>query len=257
MCPLGENLSSNASLLSSKRLLQPVIKKSSDLEVIRMAMLPEIKLTPSEPSMGSNLGSASLLKRSRVSPDKLLKLIFISRVVSYDTYINSTELCNERSLSKSLSGEIEYCPSLVEANDLCYPKRTHENLAPWRVKRAKELMITLMTQGCSIGRLASECASSRSHFSRGFKNATGMAPHDWLRREKLNRAEELLRSRRIPIGRVAQECGFSDQSYFTRVFRQLKGVSPRQWQALNCPQVSDEARMGLGSQLDACTAHQG
>ncbi|SEQ00999.1 AraC-type DNA-binding protein [Pseudomonas sp. NFACC02] len=105
-------------------------------------------------------------------------------------------------------------------------------------------MIDLMAQGCSIEQVASECAISRSHFSRAFKNATGLAPHDWLRQAKILRAEALLKSGRIPISRVAQECGFSDQSYFTRVFRQIKGMSPRRWQsengALACAQASGE-----------------
>ncbi|WP_346831477.1 AraC family transcriptional regulator [Pseudomonas abietaniphila] len=119
----------------------------------------------------------------------------------------------------------------AEAGDAEATKRTQENLAPWRVKRAKALMIELMAQGCSIEQVANECAISRSHFSRAFKNTTGLAPHDWLRQEKIRRAEALLKTGQIPISRVAQECGFSDQSYFTRVFRQLKGISPRRWQS--------------------------
>lgn len=129
-----------------------------------------------------------------------------------------------------------------DASRRCSPKRTHENLAPWRVKRAKELMISLMAQGCSIERVANECSISRSHFSRAFKNATGLAPHDWLRQEKILRAEELLKTRRLPISRVAQECGFSDQSYFTRVFTQSKGVSPRRWQNQYCPITANDGK---------------
>ncbi|MFJ5298636.1 helix-turn-helix domain-containing protein [Pseudomonas sp. NPDC088368] len=99
-----------------------------------------------------------------------------------------------------------------------------------------------MAQGCSIERVANECAISRSHFSRAFKNATGLAPHDWLRQEKILRAEELLRTRQLPISLVAQECGFSDQSYFTRVFTRSKGVSPRRWQNQYCPIPTSDGR---------------
>lgn len=118
-------------------------------------------------------------------------------------------------------------------------KRTLENLAPWRVKKAKELMISLMAHGCSIEQVASACAISRSHFSRAFKNATGLAPHDWFRREQIRKAHALLRTRELSICCVAQECGFSDQSYFTRVFRHFNGVSPRRWQLLHCAQASN------------------
>jgi len=121
-------------------------------------------------------------------------------------------------------------------------KRTLENLAPWRVKKAKELMVNLMAQGCTIEQVASACAISRSHFSRAFKNTTGLAPHDWFRREQIRKAQALLRTRELSICSVAQECGFSDQSYFTRVFRQFNGISPRRWQLQHCAQATSVFR---------------
>ena len=117
-------------------------------------------------------------------------------------------------------------------------KRNLENLAPWRVKKAQELMISLMAHGCSIEQVANACAISRSHFSRAFKNATGLAPHDWFRREQFRKAQALLRTRELSICCIAQECGFSDQSYFTRVFRQFTGTSPRRWQLQHCAQIA-------------------
>lgn len=97
------------------------------------------------------------------------------------------------------------------------------------------LMISLMSQGCPIETVAKECSISRSHFSRAFKNATGLAPHDWFTQEKIRKAERLLKERCYPICRIAQECGFSDQSYFTRVFRRTNGTSPKRWQLQNAP----------------------
>jgi len=93
-----------------------------------------------------------------------------------------------------------------------------------------------MTQACSIEVVARECAISRSHFSRAFKNMTGLSPHDWLRREQISKAELLLKQRGAPLSQIAQECGFSDQAYFTRVFRSFKGVSPKRWQLQNFSQ---------------------
>jgi AraC-like DNA-binding protein len=134
------------------------------------------------------------------------------------------------SFSHVCDAETGYGDDLRSTVDARGPRPIHENLAPWRVKKAKALMIAFMAHGCSIQRIADECAVSRSHFSRAFKNATGLAPHVWFRREQIRRAETLLRARHFSICRVAQECGFSDQSYFTRVFTRLKGVSPRRWQ---------------------------
>lgn len=119
----------------------------------------------------------------------------------------------------------------METNSL--NRRPLESLAPWKVKKAKMVMLKLMTQRFSIALVAKECSVSRSHFSRAFKNATGLAPHDWFRREQISKAEELLKDTGLPICRIAQDCGFSDQSYFTRVFTQAHGVSPKRWQKIN------------------------
>jgi AraC family transcriptional regulator len=109
-----------------------------------------------------------------------------------------------------------------------------ENLAPWRVAKAKALLLELMSEQSTIQKVAKECAVSRSHFSRAFRNTTGFPPHVWLRREKISKAESLLKQRNISISEVAYVCGFSDQSYFTRVFRASHGVTPKQWQMRYC-----------------------
>jgi AraC-like DNA-binding protein len=210
---------------------------SSDAEDIRVVMLPGIKLTRLERSMESYSGGA-LLKSAKANPADPGSLFFDTRLYDDGSSASAAGLIEEPGFAARFCNEYDRAEPQAEADDQQSPKRTQENLAPWRVKRAKALMIELMDQGCSIERVANECAISRSHFSRAFKNATGLAPHDWLRQEKIRRAEALLRTGRVPISRVAQECGFSDQSYFTRVFRQLKGVSPRRWQSQNCGEVT-------------------
>jgi hypothetical protein len=53
-------------------------------------------------------------------------------------------------------------------------------------------------------------------------------PHRWLLERRVDRAKELLRHS-SPIAEIALECGFSDQSHFTRVFTNLMGVPPGVW----------------------------
>lgn len=113
-------------------------------------------------------------------------------------------------------------------------RRSKENLSPWKLSKAKQIMIQKMNQKCLIEDVARECAMSRSHFTRAFKNATGLPPQDWLRNVRLQKAKQLLKDRRFTISRIALECGFGDQSHFTRVFRAVTGVSPRRWRLDSC-----------------------
>lgn len=133
----------------------------------------------------------------------------------------------------SPDGDDERCDAQsASAQDPC-SKRSKELLSPWKLDKAQKFMIRRMSQQCLIEDVARECAMSRSHFSRAFKNVTGLTPQDWLKSARLQHARQLLEDQRLTISRVALECGFGDQSHFTRVFRVAHGVSPRQWRLNN------------------------
>lgn len=102
-------------------------------------------------------------------------------------------------------------------------------LSPWQERRAKELMISHMDRGLSIARVATECALSRSHFSRAFKKNTGLSPRDWFLQLRLDKARTLLTETAISISRISLDCGFADQSHFTRVFTRAVGHTPFNW----------------------------
>ncbi len=80
---------------------------------------------------------------------------------------------------------------------------------------------------------AQQCGLSVSHFARAFKETTGLPPHRWLIRRRVEVAEALLRNSRMSLTEVALTCGFADQSHFTRVFSRVVGISPGAWRR-NC-----------------------
>jgi AraC family transcriptional regulator len=82
----------------------------------------------------------------------------------------------------------------------------------------------------SLDHLAAVAHLSPYHFARLFKNSTGLPPHQYVIARCVERAKELLRERdRPPLAEVATELGFADQSHFTRHFKRLVGVTPRQF----------------------------
>ena len=54
-------------------------------------------------------------------------------------------------------------------------------------------------------------------------------PHQWQRRQKLERAVILLETTEHAIGEIAAECGFSNSKYFMTLFKKVYGVTPGQW----------------------------
>lgn len=77
--------------------------------------------------------------------------------------------------------------------------------------------------------LARLAGRSRCHLLRMFQQATGLPPHAYQTQLRVEAAKGLLAAGHA-ISHVAAETGFSDQSHFSRVFRDLTGATPRQYQ---------------------------
>jgi AraC family transcriptional regulator len=102
-------------------------------------------------------------------------------------------------------------------------------LAPWQLRRVDAYIEAHLDGAPSISDLAAECRLSPTHFARSFRQATGMPPHRWLTKRRIGRAKELLLGGQHELAQIALDCGFADQSHFTRVFVQSEGQSPGKW----------------------------
>jgi AraC family transcriptional regulator len=120
-------------------------------------------------------------------------------------------------------------------------------LAPWQLQRARNFINANLAGDPSISEVADECGLSSSYFVRAFKQATGIPPHRWLTKQRVERAKELLQDPGQELSDIAQLCGFVDQSHFTRVFSRSEGYSPGRWRRLHrC--YPDNGEHGHGSQ---------
>jgi AraC family transcriptional regulator len=110
-------------------------------------------------------------------------------------------------------------------------------LAPWQVKRACERLEADLGGKLSLEQIAAELGLSLSHFSRAFRSSTGLPPHQWLLRQRVEAAKRLMAVRDLSLSEVAISAGFAHQSHFTRVFSAVVGVSPGAWrrEALGMP----------------------
>jgi AraC-like DNA-binding protein len=102
-------------------------------------------------------------------------------------------------------------------------------LAPWQVRRAKEIFDASLNGGVTIQRVAEACRLSAGHFGQAFKKSTGNSPHQWLIKRRVEAAKALMSDSSLPLGQIAVSCGFSDQSHFSRVFARETSVSPGAW----------------------------
>jgi AraC-like DNA-binding protein/mannose-6-phosphate isomerase-like protein (cupin superfamily) len=84
-----------------------------------------------------------------------------------------------------------------------------------------------LDQDLRVEDLADRVSLSTGHFSRRFREAVGLSPIAYLRRQRIERARRLLRETDLPVGAIALQVGFNDFSYFARTFREVVGVTPR------------------------------
>ena len=100
-----------------------------------------------------------------------------------------------------------------------------------RLNRVLEFIRANLSEDIKLSALAETAGMSSHYFSELFKQSTGLSPHQYVLREKVERAKEHLRNPNTSIIEASAITGFVDQSYFTKVFRRLVGVTPSEFRA--------------------------
>ncbi|MEM6844507.1 MAG: AraC family transcriptional regulator [Bacteroidota bacterium] len=88
-----------------------------------------------------------------------------------------------------------------------------------------------LNEPLSINTLSEKACMSKSHFYRVFKSETGVSPVDFVNDERINRAADMLQDPHRKIKEVYLECGFHNRSYFNRLFKRKKQLSPSEFQS--------------------------
>lgn len=98
-----------------------------------------------------------------------------------------------------------------------------------RLRRVRELVDAKMEDDLSLDEMAESVGLSTAHFARMFRKSTGETPHQFVLRQRLERAKAMLRARQTRVLDVAVACGFKTQQHFAQVFRGVCGVSPTEY----------------------------
>ncbi|HBC88238.1 MAG TPA: hypothetical protein DCZ94_14905 [Lentisphaeria bacterium] len=90
----------------------------------------------------------------------------------------------------------------------------------------RDHMMGTLTKSHSIGFLAKRAGMSKYHFIRSYKKCTGLTPMQDLLLIRLEAACNLLTTTEMTLKQVAEETGFCDEYYFSRMFRKQYGTTP-------------------------------
>lgn len=105
----------------------------------------------------------------------------------------------------------------------------HGGLAIWRLRRVQEYVRANLSRDFSLEDLAGVAGLSTAHFSRLFKQSTGLSPYRYVVKERIELAAQLLQRHHTTVLDISIECGFKTQAHFAAAFRRETGATPLEW----------------------------
>ncbi|WP_018641407.1 AraC family transcriptional regulator [Bradyrhizobium huanghuaihaiense] len=108
-------------------------------------------------------------------------------------------------------------------------ERPIRGLQKWRLKRVLDYIDNHFCRKIALADLAAAAGLSRMHFAAQFRAATGCRPHEFILRQRIRRAKDLLRNCEMTVVEIALAVGFQSQAHFTTTFRRFTGDTPSRW----------------------------
>lgn len=99
--------------------------------------------------------------------------------------------------------------------------------------RAMEILDSRLSEEWSLWDVAAEVGCAPSYLARVFRSETGATMGAYVRKRRVEWACRAIRTRDLPLGMIAQQAGFYDQSHFTRAFKAVTGISPSAYRRMH------------------------
>lgn len=135
------------------------------------------------------------------------------------------EIDDDEALAAWLRNTLEHVISIIERQKNLTP--------PLLISNALEFIRQNLHRDISRDETARHVGISPSHFSQILKERTGRSFTELLRQCRVDQACNLLRTTEQSLAQIADACGFCDQSYFTKVFQDVRGVTPKHFRDAN------------------------
>lgn len=138
--------------------------------------------------------------------------------------------------SQDLAGQL-YAESLTDALVAHFLRRYGDSrhslqevaggLSPYKLQRAMAYIKAHLAQELSLTTIAAVGETSPAHFARLFKHATGLAPHQYVIRCRMDQAKQLLVETDVSLSEIGIQVGCADQSHFTALFHKHVAMTPK------------------------------
>lgn len=100
-----------------------------------------------------------------------------------------------------------------------------------QLRKIQDHVAEHLAEEISIERLAGLVELSASHFSHVFKETAGVTPLQFVTRERITRAQQMIRETSRSLIEIGLEVGYASPSHFAQVFRRVVGVTPTEFRS--------------------------
>lgn len=107
-----------------------------------------------------------------------------------------------------------------------------ENRKKYNLEEIRNYLDQNYLKDISLDNLSSVFFINKFYLTRTFKDKYGITINNYLLEKRISKAKELLRYGNISIDQVAKECGIDDQNYFSRLFKKVEGISPKDYKKM-------------------------
>lgn len=110
---------------------------------------------------------------------------------------------------------------------------TGSKLRDFYVHEALEYIEHNFQNNISVEKIAEVCGLNRSYFGKIFREAVGKTPQEFILNFRMAKASELLKLTKLNITDIGNAVGYENPLHFSRAFRNIYGISPREWRNQN------------------------
>lgn len=132
-----------------------------------------------------------------------------------------------------------FLDQLVQSSAAKRPQ-TQRRLRDFYMKEALSFIEQNYQRDISIEEIAAFCGLNRSYFGKVFRDTMGESPQAFLLHYRMARAAQLLKESTLPISAISAMVSYANQLHFSRAFKSVYGVAPRDYRATHFVQPQEK-----------------
>ncbi|CAN7351449.1 AraC family transcriptional regulator [Paenibacillus sp. LjRoot153] len=153
----------------------------------------------------------------------------IGQATIEDSFRKAFHMWQSKSRSYEWLVKLEFLNNVQRVNELVGMELLEQSSTASLIEKASEFIRANYKENMTREIIAEYVSISPGYLSITFKKYTGLSLIEYVTKVRLDRAKFLLKSTKLPIRQIAEDCGFADSFYFSRIFSKDTGMNPREY----------------------------